>query len=164
MSGFLLDLFRHPHPIVVHFPIALIVVAAAYDLITVVRHREIPPGRGLLLWLVAAAGAALAVATGPEHDARGISASFEPHERLADVTLILALIVAAWRLWAAWRRQLVKGPVRKAAYTVLSVAAAVAVLVTGYYGGHMVYEEAIGVSMNGNLIHPPIPGSHGEHD
>ncbi|MBE3552527.1 MAG: hypothetical protein IMX06_06660 [Kyrpidia tusciae] len=164
MSGFLLDLFRHPHPIVVHFPIALIVIAAAYDLITVFRHREIPPGRGLLLWLVAAAGAALAVATGPEHDARGISAWFEPHERLADVTLILTLIVAAWRLWAVWRHRPVGGAVKKTAYAVLSLSAAVAVLVSGYYGGQMVYEEAIGVSMNGNLVHPPIPGSHGEHD
>ncbi|MDI3328533.1 MAG: hypothetical protein QJR06_08275 [Alicyclobacillaceae bacterium] len=163
MSALWADLFRHPHPILVHFPIALIVVATLYDLVAAVRRREIAPARGLYLWVAAAVGAVLAVASGPEHDARGISASFRPHERLADLTMVLSLAVVAWRVFSLWRRRSIRGVLGVAAYVVLSCAAAVAVLATGYYGGHMVYEEAIGVSMNGTPVHPPAAGGYGQH-
>ncbi|ETT33620.1 MULTISPECIES: DUF2231 domain-containing protein [unclassified Paenibacillus] len=154
------EILAHIHPIIVHFPIALIIIGCGYDAVLAVRRRALPPGQGLWLWLLAAAGAWAAIATGPDDDARGVTSFIEPHETLATLTAWTVTLIAAWRLLMLWKgnRAFVRIPL--ALYIAVSVASCGLVLGTGYYGGKMVYTDGVGVSANGAAVNPPHSSSH----
>ena len=156
------EVTTHLHPILVHFPIAIVTIGLIYDLVTAFRHRSLPPLKGLWLWIVAALGAWLSVATGPEDDARGNTDFLEIHSTLANVTAWVVTLIVLSRLFMIYkgRRELVKFPL--IVYLVFSIAACGLVLGTGYYGGKMVYSDGIGVKLNGTEVNPPKPGN-GKH-
>ncbi|WP_052339470.1 DUF2231 domain-containing protein [Gorillibacterium massiliense] len=151
------EITNHIHPILVHFPIALIIIGLCYDLVLAVKNRSLLPKQGAWLWVIAAAGAWLAVLTGPEEDARGNTTYLDIHSTLADFTAWVVTVLALWRLW-----QIIRGnkPFVKTflvAYLVLSIASGALVLGTGYYGGKMVYTDGVGVKANGTMVNPPKP-------
>ncbi|OKP98854.1 DUF2231 domain-containing protein [Paenibacillus sp. P46E] len=154
------EVFNHIHPIVVHFPIALILIGFGYDLVTALKKRTLNPAGGLWMWLLAAVGAWIAIATGPEDDARGVTSFFEPHETLATLTAWAVSLIVVWRLLMFWKgkRAFVKVPL--VLYLVVSLVACGLVLGTGYYGGKMVYTDGVGVSANGAAVNPPVQGNH----
>jgi uncharacterized membrane protein len=154
------EVMAHIHPIVVHFPIVMIIVGLCYDLIAAFRNHSLKPTRGIWIWLVAALGAALAVATGPDQDARGNTTLLEFHSNFADATMWTVFIIVAWRLWMILRgiRLLKHGLL--ALYLVLTLVSGILVLTTGYFGGEMVYEQGIGVKVHGQSVNPPV--YHGE--
>lgn len=154
------EILAHIHPIVVHFPIALIIIGFGYDVVLAVRTRALNPGQGLWIWLLAAAGAWVAIATGPDDDARGVTSFMEPHETLATLTAWVVSLIVVWRLLMLWKgnRAFVKIPL--ALYVAVSVASCGLVLGTGYYGGKMVYTDGVGVSANGAAVNPPVKGNH----
>lgn len=98
------EVLSHVHPIMVHFPIALIIIATCYDLFWIVTKRKFSPKQGFWLWTVAFISAWIAIGTGPEHDARGNTNVFEYHEKLADIATILAFLVVAVRAFFIFKR------------------------------------------------------------
>ncbi|OKP85056.1 hypothetical protein A3844_17510 [Paenibacillus helianthi] len=154
------EVFNHIHPIVVHFPIALILIGFGYDLVVALKKRTLNPAGGLWMWLLAAAGAWVAIATGPDDDARGVTSFIEPHETLATLTAWAASLIVVWRLIMFWKgkRAFVKVPL--VLYLAVSLVACGLVLGTGYYGGKMVYTDGVGVSANGAAVNPPVQGNH----
>jgi uncharacterized membrane protein len=150
------EIISHLHPIIVHFPIALITVCVVFDLYRVIRKGAFSPKDGLVLWIIAALSAAAAVASGPEEEARGITTLIHTHSTLADITLWLAIFVVAIRLfvWRVKSREKMSGVVLTA-YLLISVLSAGCVLATGYFGGAMVYDQGVGVKMNGKYVNPP---------
>ncbi|OKP92872.1 hypothetical protein A3842_01660 [Paenibacillus sp. P3E] len=154
------EVFNHIHPIVVHFPIALILIGFGYDLVMALKKRTLNPAGGLWMWLLAAVGAWVAIATGPDDDARGVTSFIEPHETLATLTAWAASLIVVWRLIMFWKgkRAFVKVPL--VLYLAVSLVACGLVLGTGYYGGKMVYTDGVGVSANGAAVNPPVQGNH----
>lgn len=149
------EVLNHTHPILVHFPIVLITVGLAYDLIVSIRKRALPLKQGIWIWLAAVLSAWLSVATGPEEDAHGNTAFLETHSTLADITAWVVSILAAARLFMMLRgkQSFVKIPL--VLYLAFALASCALVLGTGYYGGKMVYDNGIGVKVNGNSVNPP---------
>src|SRR3989338_5949977 len=91
------------HPLIVHFPIALIVTGVVIDALALAcRH---PAWHRIALWnlTLGTLGAGVAVATGlqasqvAKHSFE-IWEVMELHERLGITTLILGLMTVAWRL------------------------------------------------------------------
>jgi uncharacterized membrane protein len=157
------EVLSHIHPIVVHFPIALILVAACYDLFWLIKDRKISPKRGIWLWASAFIFAWIAIGTGPEDDARGNTNVFEFHERLADVATILAFIMFALRASFLFRKkEFVK--LTLVVYCLFSLASAATILSVGYFGGKMVYDQGVGVKMNGKYVNPPKQGEFAHDD
>ncbi|MGV3465139.1 MAG: DUF2231 domain-containing protein [Heyndrickxia sp.] len=147
------EIISHLHPIVVHFPIVIITLAALYDLLFAVIKRKASPN-GHWLWLLAFLSAWLAIGTGPEHDARGNTNIFHYHDTLATITTWLTFLVAAFRIFfMIKKKELVKQWL--AIGTILSIICAVGILSVGYFGGKMVYDQGIGVKMNGKYVNPP---------
>ncbi|MFD3448200.1 DUF2231 domain-containing protein [Microbacteriaceae bacterium 4G12] len=149
------EVINHIHPIMVHMPIAMIIIAFLYDVWIAIRNGRLVPSKGIGLWIVAAIGAWLSVATGPEDFARGNTNFLEIHSTLADITSIVASIIVVVRIVLV-----VKGSqefLKKALipYLLLSALSLVLVLSTGYYGGKMVYSDGIGVKVNNTLVNPP---------
>jgi uncharacterized membrane protein len=154
------EITNHIHPIVVHFPIVLIIVALIYDIVSTIRSKAIIPSRGIWLWLAAAASAWAAVITGPEDDARGNTTFLDIHSTLADFTAWVATLLVVFRLLMYWKnnKPFIKGLL--AVYLIFSLLSCVLVLATGYYGGKMVYTDGVGVKVKGTPVNPPVSRTH----
>ena len=148
------------HAMVVHFPIALLFTSFAFELAALYpRWRPYLSPAALVTLLLGTAGSALAVLSGPEDNARGVSQLSRLHESWARYTLFFFLALAAWRLWLLWRRRGSELVTRTAiAYLLLAAAGLGLLTYTGFLGGRMVYTEAIGVSRDGKLVAPPVAG------
>jgi uncharacterized membrane protein len=137
------------HPAIVHFPIALSLVALLLELLA--RH---PRGRVLetsagLLMVLAALGSVAAVLSGQaaRDDAvapAGVGPLIERHEEIGELAMWLLLAVAAVRLVLAWRGWF-KGIVPWV-YLALAAAAASVVGYNGYLGGKMVFDHGLGTA------------------
>lgn len=151
------EVFAHTHPIMVHFPIALIIIATCYDLFLTITKRKFSPKRGFWLWLIAFLSAWIAVGTGPDEDARGNTTIFHTHENLAHIATIIAFLVVAFRFFFIYKKKEFAKSLL-AVYCILSLACTVVILSVGYFGGEMVYDQGVGVKMNGKYVNPPKPG------
>ncbi len=133
------------HPLIVHFPIALLLAAVFLDLLALTLRR--PGLHRVALWNLSlgTVGAAVAVLTGLQ--AEDIAKhSFEIwkvmglHERLGITTLILGLMATAIRL--RYRDQLTP---RTRLLSLLIMLAITSTLAYGaFLGGRLVYEFGVG--------------------
>ncbi len=146
------------HPLIVHFPIALILTALVLDLLAVSLNK--PHLHRIALWNLSLGtlGAGVAVLTGLQA-AEVAKHSFEIwqvmewHERLGITTLILGLMVVAWR-W--WKRDQFSRRARLLVLAVMMVMASTLGL-GGYLGGRMVYEFGVGGSFGRQATAPVVP-------
>lgn len=145
----------HIHPMLVHFPIVLYLLAIVLQLAVLLRHGNLSDNRclantALASLLLAAASAAVAVFFGDialDHAAElGFpSDPMELHAALGITTMSLLLVFSAIHLaarWFRWPLATTRG------WLVWGAGAAVAALLiaTAYYGGELVY--SIGVNVN----------------
>ena len=133
------------HPLVVHFPIALLLTALLTDLLAVALKR--PSLHPIALWNLGlgTAGAAVAVLTGLQAEDIGkhsfeIWQVIERHKRLGIITLILGVGLLAWRL--SRRDRLTP----RARWMTIAVMLIMALTVTfgARLGGRLVYEFGVG--------------------
>lgn len=135
------------HPLVIHFPIALLLAALLLDVLALVFKR--PQLHRVALWnlLLGTLGAGLAVWTGyraaeiAKHSME-IHQVMELHRKLGIATLILAGLVVVWRLFKR-DRLAVRGRVLML-FLMLAVAASLSL--GAHLGGRMVYEFGVGGS------------------
>lgn len=145
---------QHIHPMLVHFPIVFFLTLTAFDLIAVLRGRDvggrsrtgtISTSLAVLAGLSAVAafifgGIALDVAEqGGFH-----SDVAEIHESLGGITAI------AFAIWAlvrgfAWWRDLRPAGAAAIAVPVIEIAGAVLLMITAYYGGQLVFGLGVNV-------------------
>ncbi len=144
---------QNVHPLVVHFPLALLPAAAALYVLAWVARRERWAWIPFWLLVLGAISAGVAVATGLRAEpgvmvARSVRAQLlEPHEELMLTTLALA---AGLTCWAAVARPL---PRKGRVLFLLLLMGLVAIMARGAdYGGRMVYDYNAG----GNACGQPI--------
>ena len=137
------------HPFFVHFPIALLTTGLIAELWALAQGEG---HEGKLGWwlqaagtfglLMSAASGLLAVQSVVIPDAaRGV---FDTHQQGAFVG---AAVFAALALWRVGARGSLTGR-RRVAFVLLYAVGLGAVLVTGWYGGKLVFEFGVGVGMN----------------
>lgn len=136
------------HPMVVHFPIALILAGILADVAFMVCKKEICFSKaGLYLMILGTLGAAAAFLSGEfltSHPEEGeIMAIFEKHETGAWVTLIVMLIGSALRIYLVSSKK--EETSLKWVVFALFLVGAAAVSYTGFFGGSMVYEYMVGL-------------------
>lgn len=137
----------HPlHPMVVHFPIALLSTAILFQVLEALLKRDF--FREAALWLLSLGmlGAVVAIVTGilqeeaveaagvPEH-------AIERHETAAFATV--AVFAVLWTMRRFRGRRWV--PTHPAIASVLALAGLILLGVTGYLGGSLVYTHGAGV-------------------
>ena len=140
-----LDQMESLHPLIVHFPVALLLTAVVLEIVALLMKR--PALHRVALWNVCLGtlGAAAAVATGLQAQAIGhhtfeIYEVMEVHERLGITTLTLGSVVAGWRLLARDRL----GPRQRWLALALMLVMACTVSYGAYLGGRLVYEFGVG--------------------
>lgn len=136
------------HPMIVHFPIALIIVGFTADIVSLFfRNEKCLSKTGFYLMVLGALGAIAAWGSGQLFAAKpsegAIMSVFEKHETGALITMIIMIIGASFRIWLV---------VKKKDETQLKwialgfyFLALVSVAFTGFMGGKMVYEFMIGL-------------------
>jgi uncharacterized membrane protein len=140
-----------PHPILIHFPIALLTLGAAADLTGVLLDRPEWTRAG---WYALLAGAPLAIAAA----VTGLLAALGTGELDAAVedllnlhgTLVTGSVVLVTLLFVVrfpWRPGL---PPRRGLYAVALVAAAGLLVAGAYLGGELVYVHGVGVGRAGS--------------
>lgn len=138
-----IELAGRLHPILVHFPVALILAAAVAELLFMVRRRQ-DFGTAALLAITAAAWmaapaflAGFAAASGRDFQG-ALAHAFAVHRIAGITTPVLAFLAAGMgystrRTGQVWEQIL---------YRVFLLLAAVSVAVAGWYGGLLVHHVA----------------------
>lgn len=136
------------HPIVVHFPIALIIVGFFTDVLYLFIKKEYSLSRtGLYLMVLGALSAVVAWTTGEfftVHPSGGeILKVFQKHETAAFITMLIMVTGAALRIYLAVTKK--EGSRLKWIVLGLYLLAFSSVGFTGMMGGEMVYNFMLGI-------------------
>lgn len=133
------------HPMVVAFPLALLVVSVFLDLIA--RFRPMLRTSARLTLYVGTWGAAIATITGLithlRYEGMPVASFIDQHEFVAYITTGIFLGLSIWRGRAMRRGDDVGG---SWVYVALSAAGLVALVLTGALGGNLVFGHGVGVS------------------
>ncbi len=132
------------HPIIAHFPVALLITSVILDALGVGFRRASLTQAGFSTLVGGGVGAALGALTGPEGSVRDAAAIgvLHRHELFVALTILLCLVLIGLRLWRV--RGLAGTGV--ALYLTLAAALVVTLTLTGYYGGQLTYEHGVGVA------------------
>lgn len=138
----------HLHPMIVHFPIALITIGFLADVLSLYfREEKWLAKSALYLMVIGALSAVAAWTTGQlftnEPSQGAIAEVFEKHETGALITMIIMLIGSAFRVWlVAVKRD--ETNLKWIAF-VLYFIGFCAVTFTGFMGGTMVYNYMMAI-------------------
>jgi uncharacterized membrane protein len=132
----------HLHPMIVHFPIAIITAGFVADVVSIFFKRELCLSKtGYYLMIAGAISAIAAWGTGQlftsEPSQGAIVDVFEKHEAGAFVTMLIIVAGAAIRIWVVARKK--EESSLKWVVFALYFLAFLAVSFTGFMGGTMVY-------------------------
>ncbi|NQV43224.1 MAG: hypothetical protein HQ506_12810 [Candidatus Marinimicrobia bacterium] len=130
------------HPFFVHFPIAILIVAALFDFYGAIKNNQQHPRTAYTLQLMAGISAIFAAISGnlaetmlvaqePLH--QGVMASFQKHTSIGNAAVWIIILVAVGRTFAVLEKKewALKGWV----FPVISILLAGLILVTGLLGG-----------------------------
>lgn len=142
--------FESLHPLLVHFPIALLVVVALFDLVALAFPRAELARTSLYLSAAAAIGAVAAYFSGeaaeePVEHLAGIAHVLERHEDLGKLLVMAALGALVLRA-VVYARRWHEPVAGRSLVAVLGLALAVLVGLTGHAGGQLVYDYGAGVA------------------
>lgn len=141
----------HLHPMIVHFPIALLVVGFLFDAISLFVKKEFFSTAGFYLLILGTLGVIAAFLTGNYagdgiSEAGSLKQALETHEGAAELALWLMVITAVVRIALVIAKKYEGG--FKYAAVFLFLLGVLAIARTGYYGGDLVFRHAAGVQFN----------------
>ena len=144
----------HLHPMIVHFPIALLIVGFLAEVVGLVLKKEFFTKAAFYLLVMGTLGVVAAYISG-DIAGDGVSETgqlknaLETHEHAAELTLWLMVGAAVVRIALVWLKKF-DGVLKYFAF-VLFLAGVLSVARTGFYGGELVYKHAAGVEFNFGL-------------
>lgn len=147
----------HIHPMLVHFPIALLIVGFVADIAGLFVKKAYLTQVGFLLQILGVLGVVAALVSG-NLAGSGVSEegilgqAIEKHEEAAELTIWLSGIAVVYRIVMVFLKKYIS--YWKTIGLIMYFACVVAVARTGYYGGELVYKHAAGVQFTlGNDFH-----------
>jgi uncharacterized membrane protein len=135
------------HPLVIHFPIALLIVGSLCDAVGILGHRDTFLKTGFILLGLGAFASVVAAVSGDAaseiaEKIPNITEDLEQHEDLSTLVAFLAVLLVLIRTHFTLKARFV-GAVR-ATYLVLILLLAVLTAAAGYTGGKIVYDYGAG--------------------
>lgn len=143
------------HPMVVHFPIALLIVGFLLDVFGLLLRKEWAKRAGVVLVVLGSLGALAAMLSGSAAEeaveetlSGGGKGMLESHSALGEWTAYAWLAIAALRLLIAapWLKKMQNAA--WGAYLLGAVAGLAMITLAGYRGGELVYTYGGGVQLN----------------
>lgn len=141
----------HIHPMIIHFPIALLIVGFLFDLTGVLFKKEFFSKAGFYLLILGTLGVAAAYITGNLAgngiaEAGALKQALETHEDAATLTLWLMIIASVIRIGLVLLKKY-QGAFKWIAL-ILFLAGVLSIVRTGFYGGELVFKHAAGIQFN----------------
>jgi len=136
---------RHIHPLMTDFPAAFLPLSVVLNLLS----RKWPNLRqpAWITMLVGTGGAILAIITG-DATAENLSSTYRqlvpPHQIMAIVTTLIFTGLSIWK-WRAQRKKI--EVMQKPLFIIISIIGMVCLIITGMYGGSMVFDHGVGVNV-----------------
>ncbi len=131
----------HLHPMLVHFPIALLAFGFLFELFYLINKKKICLTKaGYYLLISSCIMGAITILSGLlfTGEMQGAAGEVrEKHELFAYISIGLAIAAAIIRIYLE-RKKIEKSPLKTFAFFLYG-AAVVAVMATGFYGGTLVY-------------------------
>ncbi|NQT62987.1 MAG: hypothetical protein HQ556_08535 [Candidatus Marinimicrobia bacterium] len=132
------------HPFFVHFPIAILVVSAAFDVYGASRGQQQHTQTAFILQLMAGVSAILAAISGNMAETlvvdqkslhQGVMEAFDKHTSMGNAMVWLIILVAVGRTFAVLEKKewAIKGWV----FPIVSVVVALLVIIAGLLGGDL---------------------------
>jgi len=148
---------NHLHPMIVHFPIALLFIGFLADAAGIIFKKEFFTKAGFYLLILGTLGVVAAYLSGDlagdgVTETGALGQALENHEHAAELSLWLMTGVAVIRISLVLLKKYT-GVYKWIAF-VLLLAGVASITRTGYYGGELVYKHAAGVTIDlgfGNL-------------
>ncbi len=139
------------HPMIVHFPIALLIVGFLADLTGLLTKREFFSQAGFFMLILGALGIIAAYLSGENAgdgitEAGALKQALETHEGAATLTIWIVSIAALFRIALVVFKKY-KGALKLISLTLFFIGV-LAIARTGYYGGELVYKHAAGVQLD----------------
>jgi uncharacterized membrane protein len=144
----------HIHPMLIHFPLALLPVALAAQGLAMLKGeslfgRHCLSSTGVALIALAALGAIVAAVFGDmardQAVASGVPmASLETHEELGQLSAVLLSGLALLEIW--WYRKARTDRVLSWGFLIAGGGVLIVLLTTAWFGGQLVYELGVNVS------------------
>ncbi len=140
----------HIHPLLVHFPVALLITGFLFDAIFLFYKKEHCLSKaGFYLQILGTLGAIAGYLSGEffTNELRGAAGELkEQHEVFAKITMFLMIVASIIRVFMVVKKY--ENPFLKFTVFFMFLAGAVSVGFTGYLGGSLVYGHMIGISEN----------------
>ncbi len=136
------------HPFLVHFPVALLTTALAFDLLGILLSREELSTAGWWAHLAGTIGVVAAVISGLVAKGQTVippmaAETFDAHQQMAFLT---AGAFTSLLLWRAGMRTAIR-PARRILYLGLFAVALACLWAGAWYGGELVYRFGIGFGL-----------------
>lgn len=146
---------EHIHPMLVHFPIVLLLLAVLIDFLVLTRNDDLAasnclPSSGFYVLLLAAVAAIAAAVFGDIALDKAVELGFdkaalEEHEELGLATMWVMLGLAGWQLLARWRHMRLSGAIGWLFFAA-ALAGSGLLLAAAWHGGELVYGLGVNVS------------------
>lgn len=151
------------HPLVVHFPMALLILAGVIEIVNVVMKKELLNKFGTLLLVLGVISGFVTLATGDgaEHFAESkwgdvVEGKIKPHETFADISMIIFSVLTGIKIifrhnifrFSFLQNKTLRGGVASVLIVLLSIGGIVALAKTGHLGGKIVYENNSNTSVD----------------
>lgn len=135
------------HPLIIHFPIALLIVGTLCDAIGILGKRDFFLRTGFLLFALGAFTSIPAALTGDyvadtAQHIEGIYDDLDWHDTLGTATTLIAVLLTLTRAHLTFKKQFV-GAVQYI-YLLVGIIVALLVSASGYTGGRLVYDYGAG--------------------
>ncbi len=139
------------HPMIVHFPIALLIVGFLSDLLGLILKKDFFSRTGFYLLILGTLGVAAAYFSGRSAgegmtEAGVLKQVLETHENAAELALWIVAAAALLRIALVFLKKY-KGALQYLSIIVFMIGV-LAIARTGYYGGELVFKHAAGVQFN----------------
>ncbi len=141
----------HLHPMIVHFPIALLIIGFLSDFVGLIVKKNFFSTAGFYLLILGAAGVLAAYLSGNlagdgVTEVGTLGQALETHESAATLTLWLIAAAAIVRIGLVLMKKY-SGLLKGVAFALLLLGVA-SIARTGYYGGELVFKHAAGVQFS----------------
>ncbi len=141
----------HIHPMIVHFPIALLIIGFLFDLAGAAFKKDFFRNAGFYLLILGTLGVVAAYISGNLAgdgitEAGPLKQAIELHEEAAELSLWIMIAAALIRIAFVMTKKYT-GVFQWLAIVVFFIGV-LSIARTGYYGGELVFKHAAGVQFN----------------
>jgi uncharacterized membrane protein len=138
----------HFHPLIVHFPVALIITGFFLDVISLFFNKKEPclSKAGFYLMILGTLAAVAGYLTGEFFTSEMSGAAGElkeRHEVFAKITMFVMIAASLLRIYLVWKKK-EAGSLKWLVFALFFIAT-ISVGYTGFLGGSLVYDFLIGI-------------------